>query len=67
MLGSTWRERLAELGGGAEPGRAEGGKGRPSFGQFRIGGEPGHLALPERDPVFRKLFEILGASHPSGL
>jgi hypothetical protein len=67
MRRGTWRKGLAELGGGAEPGRAQGGKGRPSFGQFRIGSEPGHLALPERDPIFRKLFEILGASHPAGL
>jgi hypothetical protein len=63
MLGSTGREGLAELGGGAEPSRAERGKSRPSFGQFRIGREPGHLALPERDPVFRQSVEILGPSH----
>jgi len=43
------------------------GKGGVALGKLGIGGEPGHLALPERDPVFRKLFEILGASHPSGL
>jgi len=67
MLGGTWREGLAELGGGAEPGRTEGGESRPSFRKLGIGGEPGYLALPERDPVFRKLFEILGASHLSGL
>jgi hypothetical protein len=67
MLGGTWREGLAELGRRAEPSRAEGGKSRPSFGQFRIGGQPGNLALPERDPVFRKLFEILWASHHAGL
>jgi hypothetical protein len=32
-----------------------------------IGGEPGYLALPKRDPVFRKLFDILGASHGARL
>jgi len=67
MLGGARREGLAELGGGAEPGRAKGSKSRPSFGKLGIGGEPGDLALPERDPVFRKLFDILGASHHLGL
>jgi hypothetical protein len=67
MLRGTWREWLAELGCGAEPGSAQCGKSRPSFGKLGIGGEPGYLALPQRDPVFRKLFDILGASHLSGL
>ena len=67
MLGCTRRERLAELRCRAKPGRAQRRKSRPSFRKFGIGGEPGHLALPERDPVFRKLFEILGASHHAGL
>jgi len=60
-------ERLGELRRGLEPGRPERGKSRPFFYQFRIGGEPGYLALPKRDPVFRKLFDILGASHGARL
>ena len=60
-------ERLGELRRGPEPGRPERGKSRPFFYQFRIGGEPGYLALPKRDPVFRKLFDILGAGHGARL
>ena len=67
MLACTRREGLAELRCCAEPGRAQGGESGPSFRKLGIGGEPGHLALPERDPVFRKLFEILGASHKAVL
>ncbi len=60
-------ERLGELRRRPEPGRAKRGKRRPFFRQFRIGGEPGNLALPKRDPVFRKLFDILGAGHGARL
>ena len=68
MLGRrTGGERFGELRGGLEPGRPERGKSRPFFYRLRIGGEPGYLALPKRDPVFRKLFDILGASHGTSL
>ena len=60
-------ERLGELRRGPEPGRPKRGKSRPFFYQFRIDGEPGYLALPKRDPVFRKLLDILGASHGARL
>jgi hypothetical protein len=67
MRRGTRRERLAELRGRTEPGRTEGGESRPSFRKLGIGGEPGYLALPERDPVFRQSVEILGPSHGAGL
>ena len=67
MRRGTGRERLAELCCRTEPGRPKRGKSRPFFYQFRIGGEPGYLALPQCDPVFRKLFDILGASHGARL
>jgi len=63
MRRGSGREGLAELRGGAEPGRAERGKSRQSFRKLGIGGEPGHLALPKRDPVFRQSVEIFGPSH----
>jgi hypothetical protein len=67
MRRGTWREGLAELRRRAEPGRAEGGESRPSLRQFGIGGKAGHLALPERDPVFRQSVEIVLPSHQAGL
>jgi hypothetical protein len=67
MRRGTGRERLAELRCRAEPGRTERGKSRPSLRKLGIGGEPGYLALPERDPVFRQSVEILGPSHEAGL
>ena len=68
MLGRhTGGKRFGELRGGFEPGRPERGKSRPFFYQLRISGETGNLALPKRDPVFRKLFDILGASHGTRL
>jgi len=53
MRRGTRRERLAELRRRAKPGRTERGESRPSLRKLGIGGEPGHFALPERDPVFR--------------
>jgi len=67
MRRGTRRERLAELRRRAKPGRTERGESRPSLRKLGIGGEPGHFALPERDPVFRQSVEILGPSHRAGL
>jgi len=33
------------------------------LGQFRIGGQSGDLALPQRDPVLREAVEILRRFH----
>ena len=60
-------EGLGEMRRRAEPSRPQRSESRPFFCQFRIGGEPGHLALPKRDPVFRQSVEILGASHGQAL
>lgn len=60
-------ERLGEMRGGTQPSRAQRGKSGPFFREFRIGGKASNLALPKRDPVFRKSVEIFGPSHQQGL